>query len=191
MTLFGASPPCQLRSSANNTGRTISAYGTNYLDWCLSLIKKYPKKVIWVENVVIQGKKGNEWGKIWNAAQFLKVPIQNRNRVIGGNYKDPKVFHPWKKTFKGICPCITASEYKGCASDTRRASRFYGRRLTMSECAYHQGLTLNLIWDNTQPSWFIGTPSEWRKELYTAIGNMVLLIWHKPLENVMSKSVYN
>lgn len=36
-------------------------------------------------------------------------------------------------------PTVTATEGKGCATDSRRASRAFGRRLTVEECAILQG----------------------------------------------------
>jgi site-specific DNA-cytosine methylase len=120
----------------------------------------------------VQGKHGNEWGQAFNAAQFLKEPIQNRNRIIGGRYKQPHVFHEYKKSFPGICPSILASEYKGSRVDTRRASRFYGRRLTIEECAYHQGFEIPKEWYDIPKDWPY-TKGQWQKNLYEAIGNGV------------------
>ncbi len=97
-------------------------------------------------------------------------PIQNRNRIVGGKYPEPIVFHPYRKAFPGICLCITASEYKGCASDARRASRFYGRRITIDEAAYHQGFDIPDAWRDI-PAGF--TRGEWQRNLYEAIGNGV------------------
>lgn len=162
-----ASPPCQLRSSARTQGMPISNFSTDYLDWCLKL----PHKILWVENVIPQGKLPT-WGKPWNAAQFLETPIQNRNRMIGGRYNNPTTYRDYIKVYKGICPTITATEYKGCASDSRRASRFYGRRLSLQECAFHQGLEIPKKWFDIPLEWK-GTPGEWRKNVYEAIGNGV------------------
>jgi site-specific DNA-cytosine methylase len=161
-----ASPPCQQRSSARTQGPPVSEFAENLLTWSLDIIKD----VLWVENVVIQGSKGNDWGTVWNAAQFLKVPIQNRNRIIGGNYPEPKVHHPYRKTFPDVCPCITATEYKGCAADDRRASRYYGQRLTIDECAYHQGFEIPKEWRKVPAGW---TPGKWQRNIYEAIGNGV------------------
>ena len=165
-----ASPPCQLRSSARTQGNPKGDFAEDLLEWSLDLVKKYPKKIVWIENVTIQGKKGNNWGELYNAAQFGENPIQNRNRIIGGNYKKPETKREYKKTFKGICPCITASENKGCATDKRRASRFYGRRLTIEECAYHQAFEIPKEWYEI-PKGF--TKAKWYEQLYKAIGNGV------------------
>jgi site-specific DNA-cytosine methylase len=165
------SPPCQRISSARTQGPPISPYSDNLLDWSLSLAERFPNlKTLWVENVTIQGSKGNDWGRVYNAAQFLPEPIQNRNRIVGGVYPEPVVFHSYRKAFKGVCPCITATEYKGCASDSRRASRFYGRRLSIDECAYHQGFEIPDTWRTSYNGF---TKGEWNRELYTAIGNGV------------------
>ncbi len=144
----------------------MSPFATNLLDWSLAL----PHETLWVENVTSQSPAKNKWGTVWNAAQFLEVPIQNRNRVIAGRYNLPAVFAPYRKAFPGICPCITASEDRGCATDSRRASRWYGRKLTIAECAYHQGLDIPADWWATPDGW---TPGRWRKNLYQAIGNGV------------------
>lgn len=94
-----ASPPCQQRSSARTQGEPISDYSTDYLTWCLQL----PHNPLWVENVTVQNKDGNQWGKIYNLAQFQKNPIQNRNRIIGGRYIEPVTYRPYKKVYPNIC----------------------------------------------------------------------------------------
>jgi site-specific DNA-cytosine methylase len=162
-----ASPPCQLFSTARTQGNPKSQYAGDYLEWSLKL----PHEVLWVENVIPQGKMPN-WGKPWNAMQFLQNPIQNRNRMIGGRYTEPKAFRPYSKYFPGICPCVGATEWKGCASDKRRASRFYGRKLTIEECAYHMGFTIPDEWYKVPKEW-TGTKAEWIRNLYEAIGNGV------------------
>lgn len=158
-----ASPPCQLNSMARTQGDPESAFSDDMLEWALSLYH-YP---LWVENVHVPGQT---WGKLYNAAQFSKEPIQNRLRMVGGDYPDPHVYRSSYKFVDGVCPAILATEYKGCATDPRRASRFYGRRLTIQECAYRQGFKI-------PGEWFIpystNNPGEWEKELYRAIGNGV------------------
>lgn len=161
-----ASPPCQFHSVARTQGAPIGKYSEDLLAWALRL----EKDVLWVENVISPSTEG--LGEKYNAAQFLETPIQNRNRIIGGNFRAPKVFHPYKRTFPNICPCVTASEYAGCASDTRRASRFYGRRITPEEAAYHQGFNIPSSWWNIPTNW-PGTPVQWRNNIYEAIGNGV------------------
>lgn len=95
-----ASPPCIRRSSARTQGEPIcKEFSNDYLEWCLKL----PHNPLWVENVVIQGKQGNDWGTKFNLAQFQDPPIQNRNRIIGGKYIQPKVLREYKKTFPNIC----------------------------------------------------------------------------------------
>lgn len=160
-----ASPPCQWRSQARTQGAPRSAYADDLVDWALAL----DIPILWVENVV---SSGEQFGTVYNAAQFHEPPIQNRNRVIGGRYLAPKVFRPYTQAVKGVCPAITATEYRGCASDRRRASRFYGRLLTLEECAFHQGFSIPSEWA-TPPSWFTGTAVAWRNQQYEAIGNGV------------------
>ena len=160
-----ASPPCQQRSQARTQGAPRSIYADDLVDWALAI--KTP--VLWVENVV---SSGDQFGALYNAAQFHEPPLQIRNRVIGGRYQAPEVLRAYTRAVKGVCPAITATEYRGCASDKRRASRFYGRRLTLEECAYHQGFTIPPEW-GTPPSWFKGTSTAWRNQQYEAIGNGV------------------
>ena len=160
-----ASPPCQQRSQARTQGAPRSAYADDLVDWALAL----DVSVLWVENVVVSGE---QFGALYNAAQFHEPPLQVRNRVIGGRYLAPEVFRPYTRALKGVCPAVTATEYRGCASDRRRASRFYGRRLTLEECAYHQGFSIPPEWA-TPPPWFVGTAIDWRNQQYEAIGNGV------------------
>lgn len=179
-----ASPPCQQRSSARTQGKAIGEYCEDLLEWSLNLKKQFPDKIIWVENVAVQGKKGNDWGKVYNAAQFLNDPIQNRNRIIGGKYPEPEIFREYQKTFKGVCPCITATEYKGCGSDTRRASRFYGRRLTIDECAFHQGFKIPKEWMEKKKEY---SESKWKEEIYRCIGNGVPVYMAKAFGEAAAK----
>lgn len=160
-----ASPPCQQRSQARTQGEPKSAYAEDLVYWSLAI----QMDILWVENVLAALP---HFGRLYNAAQFSEVPIQCRNRVIGGRYQPPQVFRPYQRAPAGVCPAITATEYRGCASDRRRASRFYGRRLTLEECAYHQGFSIPAEW-STIPPWFNGTAVAWRNQLYEAIGNGV------------------
>jgi site-specific DNA-cytosine methylase len=166
-----ASPPCQWNSSARlpNT-EPESEFSEDLLHWCLGFKGKYYP--LWVENTKSQIASENTWGKAYNAAQFLQDPIQNRNRIIGGNYPEPEVLHPYRKSFDNICPAILATEYKGSMNDPRRASRFYGRRLTTEECAYHQGFRIPKSWYIPMLG-FDGSSSDWEHCLYRAIGNGV------------------
>lgn len=174
-----ASPPCQPYSVARTEPLPETRYNMALLDWALAI--KAP--VLWVENVMPQGSLKNAWGRPYNAAQFLEAPVQNRNRLIGGNYLEPKTFRKYARLYdpETICPAITASEYKGCASDTRRASRFYGRKLTVEECAYHQGFTVPSEW-NTIPDEF--SAARWERVLYEVIGNGVPVYMAKAFGDV-------
>lgn len=160
-----ASPPCQNHSVARTQGAALGQYAAaDLFKWSCDL----PHDVLWVENVI----SGTTWGTAFNAAQFELVPRQNRNRYVAGRYRHPHVYRPYRRTVPGLCPCITASEQKGCASDTRRASRYYGRRLTLQECAYHQGFTIPGDWAMPPHDW-PGTAAGWRNQQYQAIGNGV------------------
>lgn len=162
------SPPCQYRSKARTQGdpRDELYADPTLLDWSLEL----PHKTLWVENVPAFESRFNTWGKLYNAAQFTEEPLQNRNRIVGGRYPEPATYRPYRKFYPDICPCITATEYKGCATDARRASRYYGRRLRVEDCAYHQGFIVPEGWLTPLPGF---TPSKWRERLYKAIGNGV------------------
>ena len=160
-----ASPPCQIHSSARTQGAPVSPYSVDLLAWSLSL----RHEVLWVENVIPQGQLQN-WGIPWNAAQFEEYPRQQRQRMIGGRYPAPQVFRSFARNFPGICPAILASEYKGHANDRSRASRFYGRKLTVQECAYRMGLSIPEAWQQVPEG---VTPAAHRRNLYEAIGNGV------------------
>lgn len=175
-----ASPPCQFRSGARpNTSPTKAV---NLLNWCLKTLP-YFNVPYWIENVVSIGERGNnDWGFIYNAAQFLEKPIQNRNRVIGGIHKLPKTFHPYKRVFPGISPCITATEYKARKTNTHldraRASRWHGHKLSIEECAYYQGLEIPEGWKKLLEK------RGWSKEIYEAIGNGVPVYMSKAFGEV-------
>lgn len=189
-TAIWASPPCQLRSSANNTGTATSEFSENLLAWSLDLPDAYPKaKAVWIENVTQMKKGSNDWGTLYNAFQF--GTDQCRNRVVGGRYPAPEVLAPYKRMPPGICRAITATEWKGCASDTRRASRFYGRRLTLAECAYHMDMPdwMLAAMRNCKPSDFTGIA--WDREIYKAIGNGVPLKMAKAFGDAVIKGIEN
>ncbi len=163
-----ASPPCQFLSAARTQGAPVSQFAENLLDWALAL----PHNPLWVENVKQMTSSLNSWGTVYNAAQFESKSRQNRNRVVGGRHNAPMLYHSYKRLFPNICPAILATEYKGGAKDGRRASRYYGRRLTLDECAYHQGFSIPQEW-HTAPATFQGTKAAWNRNLYEAIGNGV------------------
>jgi len=160
-----ASPPCQERSNARTQG-TLNR--TCYLDWCLQI----DKPILWVENIVqfslAESLAGR--GQFYNAAQFLEKPIQNRRRIVEGRFKAPYTYRGFKYYENDLCPAITATEYKGCATDNRRASRYYGRKLTLEECAFHQGFEIPVPWWPVPPGM---RRRYWEENLYEAIGNGV------------------
>lgn len=161
-----ASPPCQFHSVARTQGAVKGSYSEDLLGWALAL----PHDILWVENVI--SPSTSRLGRHWNAAQFSAIPIQQRRRIVGGRYKEPLTYRDFQYSYPGVCPCITASENAGCASDKRRASRFYGRRLTIEECAFHQGFRIPEQWYIIPVNW-AGTKIQWRDNIYQAIGNGV------------------
>lgn len=168
-----ASPPCQMHSIARTQGspRDQIGIGGSYSDgdllaWSEAICGP---NILWVENVDWHATRHLP---IYNAAQFLEIPIQNRSRRIGGRYPAPQVFRPYTRAFPGICPTITATEFRGCATDRRRASRWYGRKLTVDECAYHMGFSIPNEWRAVPEGW-PGTPTQWQYNIYQAIGNGV------------------
>jgi site-specific DNA-cytosine methylase len=159
-----ASPPCQEISVARVNSQSQRKATSSLLQWSLAL----KSEVLWVENVTGWKPQDNEWGTVYNAAQFTDPPLQNRNRVIGGRYTPPNVLHQYKRVFDEAMPCVLATEYKG---QHRRAGRAFGRTIELEEAAYLQGI------DEIPGAWFDVpsgfTKSEWNKVLYEAIGNGV------------------
>lgn len=199
-----ASPPCQIHSSARTQGAPTSPYSLDLLAWALAL----PHPVLWVENVRTRRRDLDAWGTLWNAAQFEERPRQHRQRIIGGRHPAPRTYREYVPFLPGTCPAITATEYLGCASDTRRASRYYGRMLTVEECAFHQGLDVPAAWWSIPDTFEIPAHKlakrkitrrqAWKENLYEAIGNGVPVYmarafgeavnaqtnWHGPLWEV-------
>ena len=161
-----ASPPCQIHSSARTQGAPVSEYSTDLLHWALAL----PHRILWVENVTPQGRLP-DWGIPYNAAQFEQEPRQQRRRMIGGRYPEPQTFRPYQRMYSPeICFAITATEWKGCATDRRRASRWYGRKLLVDDCAYRMGFKIPEAWRAVPEGW---SAVAWRNNIYQAIGNGV------------------
>lgn len=167
-----ASPPCQEHSIARTQGapRDHLGLGHSYSDGSLlAWSEALEAPVLWVENVDWHATRHLP---IYNAAQFIDPPLQNRSRRIGGRYPAPAVLRPYTRAYPGICPTITATEFRGCASDRRRASRYYGRMLTVDEAAYHQGFKIPDAWREPPADW-PSTKTQWRNNLFMAIGNGV------------------
>ena len=180
-----ASPPCQRRSTAikdltRRNGLSQPGYSDDLLDWCLTHISG-KVDTWWVENVTQQGAAhgNNDWGSLYNAAQFMPDPIQCRNRIIAGCHPPPRTYRDYRRAYPslGLCPAITATEYKASgASDRCRASRFYGRNLTLDECAYRQGFVVPDEWNrlcNGESTALGLSAAKWRQACYRAIGNGV------------------
>lgn len=173
-----SSPPCQKRSMANTnkvTGRTKKDVQESLYEGYDDLLRfslNIDAPVLWVENVIEQGGN-NDWGFKYNAAQFLEDPIQCRNRIIGGRFEKPHIFRKYQFTYPklNLCPAIMASQGQGgYAPKFKRAEGYYGRKMTLEECAYHQGFTIPESWYTVPPE---VTRSEWYRILFEAIGNGV------------------
>lgn len=65
----------------------------NDLEWALHI----GTDVLWVEHSVMS--EFNNWGRIYNAAQFIDPPELNLNIIIGGRYKAPKILRPYKRNY--------------------------------------------------------------------------------------------
>lgn len=161
-----ASPPCQNHSDQKMTDKKDDGL----LDWSLNLLKQYPDKIIWIENVISK-THDNSWGKRYNAAQFLEIPLQQRRRIIGGNYKEPFVFRHYKAYYRDLdCPpAVMANElfhggfHKDVNKERRKFSKWYklkyDRYPTLDDMAKAQGFIIPDKWfgyDRKQQSQAIG-----------------------------------
>lgn len=188
-----ASPPCQSRSGAGDSNTSKNKLDRDLNDRLLEHTFKLCQSVgiSWIENVIEPGGN-NSWGIKYNAAQFLEVPIQNRQRVIGGVHESPFVWREYKQHYHGdgwnLPMAVMASMWKRGNYGSKDASVWYGRRLTIRECAYHQGLTIP---ESLLQSWFYPMPgytaSKWRRQLYEAIGNGVPVYMSKAFGEAYSK----
>lgn len=74
----------------------------------------------------------------------------------------------------GVCPACTATEQCGSATDTRRAGKFYGRKLSLEECAFHMGFAIPAAWWTFDYAAHGETKQRYlNKVLYRALGNGV------------------
>jgi site-specific DNA-cytosine methylase len=185
-----ASPPCQFYSDQNHGTVNINDKFKNpdLLTWSLKI--KTP--ILWVENVI---NKHLVFGQKYNAVQFLKVPVQQRRRMVGGSYKEPKVFRKYKAyypEFKEICPpAVLASELKqGSRARTwkkerRKFTRWYfykkGRMPTIEDMAKAQGFKIPKEWYNIPD---IFTKSKWTILISQVIGNGVPVYMSKAFGEV-------
>lgn len=168
-----ASPPCQKRSPANLHKKTDEWFDKYQgLDDLLQFSLNLPHEVLWVENV-IETYGDNSWGNYYNAAQFLEIPIQCRNRIIGGRHTLPIVHREYKLYYRklNLCPAILACQGQGGYNPKfKRAEGYYGRKMTLEECAYHQGFVIPESWSKI-PNGL--TLYEWNRIKFEAIGNGV------------------
>ena len=185
---FFSSPPCQSYSD-QKTDDKIGEYGNpECLPHSIELIKRFPDKVTWIENVVSPYFKA--FGTHYNAAQFLLHPVQRRRRIIAGNYLAPSVFREFKydyKELRGVCPpaCLASEFGGGSAKELKKERRkftrwyqsHYGRLPTVEEMALAQGFTI---------------PDEWqqftKRQTSEAIGNGVPVFMSKAFGDAYSQS---
>jgi hypothetical protein len=192
-----ASPPCQARSPQNHgIDKPEYADYEDLLQWSLAL----PHDILWVENVLINTlpvkHPANSWGDLWNAAQFEQAPRQNRNRIIGGRYTPPAAWRGYRYSYPelDICPAVVASERNGAkmhsdpTKERRKASKWYGRPLSISEMAYHQGLEIP---HTLLKSWWYPlagyTSLQWTYVLSSATGNGVPVYMARAFGEAYSK----
>ncbi len=184
-----ASPPCVKRSDVNTHDTEAEEYAIydELLQWSLAL----PNEILWVENVLSRYRYDNNFGEFWNAAQFLENPIQMRRRIIAGRYKRPYAFRAYQASYPNmdICPAIMASgRSAGYRPKFDRSQGWYGRKLSISEAAYHQGVTIP---HSILQSWWYPmkgfSPAQWRVNLYEAIGNGVPVYMARAFGEAYSK----
>lgn len=183
-----ASPPCIKRSDANihNTEADKYAICDDLLEWSLAL----PNEVLWVENVLSK-KYPNNFGRFWNAAQFEASPRQTRRRIIAGRHRSPYTHRDFQYSYPDldICPAIGAQDWQGGYKPTfARSEGWYGRKLSISEKAYHQGL--DIPHSLTQSWWYpiAGfTAAQWRANLHEGIGNGVPVYFARAFGEAYSK----
>lgn len=169
-----SSPPCVKRSDANihDTNAEKYAIFDDLLEWSLAL----PNKILWVENVLSKNYS-NDFGRFWNAAQFEEMPRQMRRRIIAGRYECPFVYRDYQASYPNldICPAIQAQDWQGGYKPKfARSEGYYGRKLSASEKAYHQGFEIP---NGLLNSWWYPmagfTIAQWRANIHEAIGNGV------------------
>lgn len=191
------SPPCQSRSQSNKGNKSENAQNKRVVNdellaWSLAL----ENEIVWIENVIDLGGY-NEWGTVFNAAQFLETPIQNRQRIIGGRYKYPHVHRAYKPEYGHsgwhISPAVQASIHNRMAIKESgkkhfrdsTCESFYGYVPTLDEIAYLQGIEIiPLEWYEpiNNLSW-----RKWQINLYEAIGNGVPVYMSKAFGDAYSK----
>jgi site-specific DNA-cytosine methylase len=187
-----ASPPCQKRSSSQTTGNPENYIGyDDLLEWSLNL----KNDVLWVENVIEKGGY-NSWGKKFNAGQFLETPIQNRQRIIGGHYRNPHSYRQYKSSYLSEghtpLPAVLAGLHKKLSvvgkvsySKFKTLEMVLGYVPTLDEIAYLQGINaIPLNWYEPLDgySW-----SKWQVNLYEAIGNGVPVYMARAFGEAYSK----
>ena len=174
-----ASPPCQFWSDQNHGTVNIHNKFKNpdLLKWSLNI----NIQILWVENVI---NKEFKFGNKYNAVQFLKKPVQQRRRMIGGSYIEPQVYRLYKSyypEFKDICPpaCLASELKQGgrareYSKERRKFTRWFfykkNRMPTIEDMATAQGFTIPRSWYKPMKGY---TNKQWIIQLSQAIGNGV------------------
>jgi site-specific DNA-cytosine methylase len=179
------SPPCQGHSIAKSKGTKTSKHGSfDLLGHSIDLMKKLKNKgkIFWIENVVGANFKDCNY-KVFNCGEFGDLR-QSRNRKIGGFFLSPKSDRQYQKSYENVPPAITATEFKGSWSDKRRASRFFLRKMTLEEVAYHQHFEIPDGWENP-PAWFYDLDRDYLLKNFEASTH------DKAFENAKYKAIGN
>ena len=99
------SPPCQQRSVMRVSSKKVGAAserGFDFVNWCLENTRHCD--VVWIENVYNTNTiaQDSEWATQWNAAQFSPIPLQCRQRLVGGKYPMPRVFRKHHRSYRRV-----------------------------------------------------------------------------------------
>ena len=196
-----ASPPCQFWSGRRNAEWDIKETTGDLLLWTLDKYRNRLDKnqVWWIENVIPQATArrdavqylkpfqdlltfGNTWqyGRLWNAAQFLDNPVQKRRRIVAGNYAQPHVYRKFKYNYPklNIPPALLALFYKRKPQPEHRkngyvdcgVATFFGEFVTLEMAAKMQGVNIPSGWYDT-PEGF--TKLQWEHVIAHGLGNGV------------------
>ena len=181
-----ASPPCQKRSLLNTTesSKTLQPEMAQHLDDLLAWSLALENDILWVENVIEHGGD-NSWGQYYNAAQFLEIPVQVRQRIIGGRHRLPSTHRGYKPSYKydgwHVSPAVTASLWKRTNAlrtyvETFLKSTcedFHGYVPTIDQVAWLQGINRVPVDWYDPPSDWQSTYLQWERVMYEGIGNGV------------------
>jgi DNA (cytosine-5)-methyltransferase 1 len=161
-------PPCQEFSRARTQGESSQE---NMIPEFARIVEETKPKWWVMENVPNAPLPDltPRYSNIANAYYFGSVQV--RNRRITSNL--PLRLEYAKELYPNPIPCVTATEFKGCATDSRRASRAFGRRLTLDEMKWAMGVEE------------VNLEALSKEYQYRVLGNSVPL----PLGRVIAKAV--